>query len=224
MGRSVTSTERGRRLVRVGSIAVLATPTSVLILTQPWHEDRPERFVAVSVILLATLGVHVLVVFQLTSRQARRLSGTLVVSAGAAAVATGVWIVPRLSRPGLPDGTWSAMVAVELGALVAAGFVIVRTRDVGQAVVAGLWTGALSSYLLFASALLAFTFIPASVPDTQGSTVLPSATAAQRLAENRIEAPDGYLVLLAVSCVLTVLVCVAVAVAGRPALARTARP
>ena len=44
--------------------------------------------------------------------------------------------------------------------------------------------------------MLAFSHIASSVPNTQGRAMLSSATTAQRLAENRIESPDGYLILL----------------------------
>ena len=54
--------------------------------------------------------------------------------------------------------------------------------------------------------------------------MLPSAIAAQRLAENRIEALDGYLVLLFVSLLLAGFVCVTVPMARRAAPARAARP
>ena len=70
--------------------------------------------------------------------------------------------------------------------------------------------------------MLAFSYIASSVPNTQGRAMLPSATTAQRLAENRVESPDGYLVLLVVSLLLAGFVCVAVPMARRAAPARPA--
>ena len=52
--------------------------------------------------------------------------------------------------------------------------------------------------------------------------MLPSATAARRLAENRMEAPDGYLVLLVVGLLLAGSVCVTVPMARRTAPAPAA--
>ena len=91
-----------------------------------------------------------------------------------------------------------------------------------QATIAGLWAAAVGSFLAFAGSLLAFSYIASSVPNTQGRAMLPSATAAQRLAENRIEAPDGYLVLLVVTLLLAGFVCVTVPMARRVASTRAA--
>jgi hypothetical protein len=214
--------------VRAGVIGLLTTATAALIGTQPWHADGPQRFVAVSVILLVVLAVQLVAVLRLTGRRARVAAPTLVAGAGSAVAVTAAWILPRLS--GFPDASASAMVGIEAGGLVAAGLAGFCTRDVGQAALACLWSTALGFFLVFAGTLLTFTFVASSVPDTQGRAMLPTATLAQRLAENRIEAPDGYLILLALSMVLSLAVCVVVpttprAAVGRPSgLSRTRGP
>jgi hypothetical protein len=204
---------RDHRRVRVASIVVLTTATVALIATQPWQADRPQRFVAVSLVLLAVLTVHLVAVVRLTAYRARVAASTLVAAAVSSLAITAVWILPRLS--GFPTRAAGAVVLVEAGGLVAAGLAGLRTRDVGQAVLACVWSAALSSFLVFAGTLVVFALVPASVPDTQGRSMLPTATAAQRLAENRIEAPDGYLVLLALTCVLTLVVCAVVPMTRR---------
>jgi len=206
--------------VRFGVVAVLTTTTTALVATQPWPADRPQRFVVVSLILLVVLAVQLVAVFRLTGYRARVSASTLFAGAASAVAVTAAWILPRLS--GFPEATASAIIGIEAGGLVAAGLAGLVTRDVGQAALAGLWSTALGSYLVFAGTLLTLTFVPASVPDTQGHAMLPTATVAQRLAENRIEAPDGYLVLLALSCALSLVVCLIVPTTPRAAVARRA--
>lgn len=203
---------RDHRRVRVAGIAVLTTTTGALIAAQPWQADRPQRFVAVSLVLLAVLAVHLVAVVRLTAYRARVAASTLVAAAVSSLVVTGVWILPRLS--GFPEQAAGAVVLVEAGGLIAAGLAGLGTRDVGQAMLACAWSAALSSFLVFAGTLVVFALVPASVPDTQGRAMVPT-TAAQRLAENRIEAPDGYLVLLALTCVLTLVVCAVVPMTRR---------
>jgi hypothetical protein len=207
---------RDHRRVRVVSSVVLTTATVVLIAVQPWQAERPQRFVAVSLVLVAVLAVHLVAVVRLTDHRARVAASTLVAAAASAAAVTVVWVLPRLS--GFPVRAAGAIVLVEAGGLIAAGLVGLRTRDVGQAVLACLWSTALGSFLVFAGTLVAFALVSSSVPDTQGRAMLPTATAAQRLAENRIEAPDGYLVLLALTCVLTLVVCAVVPMSRRNGL------
>jgi hypothetical protein len=204
---------RDHRRVRVAGIAVLTTTTGALIAAQPWQADRPQRFVAVGLVLLAVLAVHLVAVVRLTAYRARVAASTLVAAAVSSLVVTGVWILPRLS--GFPEQAAGAVVLVEAGGLIAAGLAGLGTRDVGQAMLACAWSAALSSFLVFAGTLVVFALVPASVPDTQGRAMVPTATAAQRLAENRIEAPDGYLVLLALTCVLTLVVCAVVPMTRR---------
>jgi hypothetical protein len=206
MGRSgSTSGRRDHLRVRVGSIVVLTTATVALIATQPWHPDRPQRFVAVSLVLLAVLAVHVVAVLRLTGHRARVATSTLVAAAASSVAVTAVWILPRLS--GFPARAAGAMVLVEAGGLIAAGLAGLRTRDVGQALLAWLWSAALSSFLVFAGTLVVFALVPDSVPDIRGRAMAPTASAAQRLTENRLQAPDGYLVLLALTCALSLVVC-----------------
>jgi hypothetical protein len=215
MGRSgISSGRRDHHGVRVGSILVLTIATVALIATQPWHSSHPQRFVAVTLVLLAVLALHVTAVLRLTGHRSRVAGSTLVAAALSAAAVTAVWIPPRLS--GFPDRAAGAMVLVEAGGLIAAGLAGLYTRDVGQALLAWLWSAALSSYLVFAGTLVAFAVVPASVPDLRGRAMLPTATAAQRLAENRLEAPDGYLVLLALSCALCLVVCAVAPMTRRP--------
>jgi hypothetical protein len=139
-----------------------------------------------------------------------------------AVFATVAWILPRLWAPGLPVSGTGALLTLELGALVAAALVRLRTRDLVQATIAGLWAAALGLFLAFAGSMLAFSYIASSVPNTQGRAMLPGATAAQRLAENRVEAPNGYLVLLFVALLIAGFVCVTVPMARRAAPARAA--
>ncbi len=199
-----------RRVVRVGGAAVLTTPTVLVAATQPWHAERPQRFVAVSGILLVVLVAQLVATLVVTSRRAQLVATTLLGAALSAIAVTTFWILPGLSAPGLPEHPGLALVAVEAGAVFAALLAVVQTRDVRQAVLAALWTGALSTYLLVVGALLAFTFVPASVPNTAGQGMPLSATAAERLAANRVEAPDGYLSLLLLALVLSILASVAV--------------
>ena len=63
------SVGRVHRLVRVGSIGVLTAFTAAVIATQPWHAERPQRFVVLSGILLVVLAVHVAAAVELTSAQ-----------------------------------------------------------------------------------------------------------------------------------------------------------
>jgi hypothetical protein len=77
-------------------------------------------------------------------------------------------------------------------------------------VLAALWAGALGCYLLVVAALLAFTFVPASVPRAQGLDAAGGAPAAERLAGNPVETPDGYLLLLLLALVLSFVASVAV--------------
>ena len=217
-----TSVGRAHRVIRVGSIGVLTAFTAAVIANQPWHADRPERFVVLSLILLVVLAVQVAAAVTLTSRASRLTPVTLLAGPVLAVVATGAWILPRLWAPGLPVNGTGALLTLELGALVAAAFVGLCTRDLVQATIAGLWAAAVGSFLAFTGSMLAFSYIASSVPNTQGRAMLPSATAARRLAENRIEAPDGYLVLLFVSLLLAGFVCVAVPLARRDAPARAA--
>jgi hypothetical protein len=217
-----TTAGRARRVVRLGSIGVLTALTAAVIANLPWHADRPERFVVLSGILLVVLAVHVAAAVELTSRAVRLAPVTLLAGPALAVVATVVWILPRLWAPGLPASGIGALLTLELGALVAAALVGVRTRDLVQATIAGLWAAAIGSFLAFTGSMLAFTYVASSVPNTQGRAMLPSATAARRLAENRIEAPDGYLVLLVVTVLLAGFVCVTVPLARRAAPARPA--
>jgi hypothetical protein len=135
---------------------------------------------------------------------------------------TAVWIGPGLSAPGLPAHPGLALIAVEAGAVFAAVLAVVRTRDIREAVLAALWAGALSTYLLVVAALLAFTFVPASVPDPRGGSLPATATAARRLAESRAEATDGYLGLLLLALVLSLLASAAVPMTRRVVLTRPA--
>ena len=210
------------RLVRLGSIGLLTAFTAAVIASLPWHADRPQRVVLLSAIMLVVLAVHVAAAVELTSRASRLAPVTLLAGPALAVVATVAWILPRLWAPGLPASGTGALLTLELGALVAAALVGLRTRDLVQATIAGLWAAALGSFLAFAGSLLAFSYIASSVPNTQGRSMLPSATAAQRLAENRVEAPDGYLVLLFVALLIAGFVCVTVPMARRAAPARAA--
>src|SRR4051794_20745879 len=90
------------RWVRVGCITVLAGSAGAIIGTQPWSDDRPERFVVVSAILLVVVAVQVIAVCQMTSRRAEFDTTNLLLGGAAAAVATAVWILTQLSSPGLP--------------------------------------------------------------------------------------------------------------------------
>ena len=209
-------------MVRLLVIGVLTALTAALIADLPWHADRPERFVVLSAILLVILAVQVAAAVQLTSHAARLAPVTLLAAIALAVVSTASWLVPRLWAPGLPVSGTGALLTLELGALVAAALTGLRTRDVVQATIAGLWAAALGSFFVFVGSLLAFNHIASSVPNTQGRSMLSSATAAQRLAENRIEAPDGYLLLLFVSLLLAGFVCVTVPMARRAAAARPA--
>ena len=204
-------------MIRLGSIGVLTAFTAAVIANQPWHADRPQRFVVLSLILLVVLAVQVAAAVELTSRASRLAPATLLAGSALAVVATGAWILPRLWAPGLPVKGTGALLTLELGALVAAALVGLCTRDLVQATIAGLWAAALGSFLAFTGSMLAFSYIGSSVPNTQGRAMLPSATVAQRLAANRIEATDGYLELLFVSLLLAGFVCVAVPLARRAA-------
>jgi len=218
MGESrLASGGREHRRIRVGTVAVLTVTTAALIATQPWDADRRQRFVAVSVVLVVVLVVHLVAVVRLTAQRARVAVSTLVAGVVASVAVTAGWILPRLS--GFPDGAAGAMVAIEGACVFAAGVAGYRTRDLGQAALAGLWSAALSAYLVFAGTLLTFALVADSVPDTQGRAIRPGVTAAQRLAENRIEAPDGYLVLLVLTCVLSLVVCAVVPMTRRGAFA-----
>jgi hypothetical protein len=197
-------------VVRAGGAAVLITPTVLVVATQPWHAERPQRFAVVSAILLVVLVAELVAVLVVTSRRARLVDTTVLGAALSAIAVTTLWILPGLSAPGLPEQPGLALVAIEAGAVFAALLAVVRTRDVRQAVLAALWAGALSTYLLVIGALLAFAFVPASVPNTQGRAMSLSATAAERLAANRVEAPDGYLSLLLLALVLSILASLAV--------------
>lgn len=211
-----------RRLVRIGSIGVLTASTAWLIATLRWHDDRAQRFVVVSAILLGVLALHLVAALRLTSRRARVAPVTLVAGLASAVAATALWILAHLSAPGFPVNGNTALLTVELGAVVAAALAGFRTRELVQAAFAGLWAAALGSYLVFVGSLLAFTYVASSVPNTHGLTMPPSATAAQRLSENRIEAPDGYLGLLLATLTLVAIVCVTVPMARRAAPARPA--
>lgn len=217
-----TSVGLAHRLVRLGSIGVLTALTAAVIATLPWHADRPQRLIVLSVILLVVLAVNVAAAVEVTSRAARLAPVTLLAGPALAVVATVAWILPRLWAPGLPVSGTGALLTLELGALVAAALTGNRTRDLVQATIAGLWAAAIGSFLVFAGSMLAFSYIASSVPSTQARSLLSSATAAQRLAENRIEAPDGYLVLLVVTLLLAGFVCVTVPMARRAAPARPA--
>jgi hypothetical protein len=199
-----------RRAVRIGGAAVLITPTVLVTVTEPWHAERPQRFAVLSAILLVVLVAQLVAMLAVTSRRARLVDTTVLGAALSAIAVTTLWILPGLSAPGLPEQPGLALVAVEAGAVFAALLAVVRTRDVRQAVLAALWAGALSTYLLVIGALLAFAFVPASVPNTQGRAMSLSATAAERLAANRVEAPDGYLSLLVLALVLSILASLAV--------------
>jgi hypothetical protein len=217
MGESrLASGGREHRWIRVGSVAGLTAATAGLVVSQPWDAGHRERFVAVSVVLLVVLVVHLVAVVRLTAQRARVAASTLLAGVVASVAVTAGWILPRLS--GFPDGAAGAMVAIEGACVFAAGVAGYRTRDLGQAALAGLWSVALSAYLVFAGTLLTFALVADSVPDTQGRAVLPTATAAQRLAENRMQAPDGYLVLLVLSCVLSLVVCAVVPMTRRGTL------
>jgi hypothetical protein len=215
-----TSVGRIHRAVRLLSIGVLTAFTAAVIASQPWHADRPQRFVVLSLILVVVLAVQVGAPVALTSRSARLAPVTVLAGSALAVVATAAWILPRLWAPGLPVSGTGSLLTLELGALVAAALVGLRTRDLVQAVIAGLWAAAVGSFLTFTGALLAFSYIASSVPNTQGRAMLPSATAAQRLVQNRLEAPDGYLVVLFVSLLIAGFVCVTVPMARRAAPAR----
>jgi hypothetical protein len=216
------SVGRAHRVVRIGSIGVLTAFTAAVIATLPWHADRPQRLVVLSAILLVVLAVNVAAALEVTSRRARLAPVTLLAGPALAVVATVAWILPRLWAPGLPVSGTGALLTLELGALVAAALTGLRTRDLVQATIAGLWGAAIGSFLAFAGSLLAFSYIGSSVPNTQGRSMLSNATAAQRLVENRIEAPDGYLVLLVVTLLLSGFISVAVPMARRAAPARPA--
>src|SRR6187401_3604853 len=174
-----TSGGRAHRVIRLGSIGVLTAFTAAVIANQPWHADRPQRFVVLSLILLVVLAVQVAAAVELTSRASRLTPVTLLAGPALAVVATGAWILPRLWAPGLPVNGTGALLTLELGALVAAALTGLRTRDVVQATIAGLWAAALGSFFVFVGSLLAFNHIASSVPNTQGRSVLSSATAAQ---------------------------------------------
>ena len=47
-----TSVGRAHRVIRLGSIGVLTAFTAAVVANQPWHADRPQRFVVLSLILL----------------------------------------------------------------------------------------------------------------------------------------------------------------------------
>jgi len=192
---------------------VLTAATCALIAIQPWHADRPARFVAVTLVLLAVLAVHLVAVVRLTGYRARVAVATLVAAVFSSAAITAIWIVPRL--PGFPDRPAGALVLVEAGGLIAAGLAGLRTRNAGQAMLACAWSVALSSYLVFAGTMVVFALSPASIPDTHGRGLLLRTTLAQRLAENPVEAPEGYLVLLALTCVLALVVCAVVPMTRR---------
>ena len=217
-----TSVGRAHRLIRVGSIGVLTAFTAAVIANQPRNADHPQRFVLLSLILLVVLAVQVAAAVELTSPSSRLTPVTLLAGPALAVVAAGAWILPRLWAPGLPVNGTGALLTLELGALVAAALVGLCTRDLVQATIAGLWAAAVGSFLAFTGSMLAISYIASSVPNPQGRAVLPSAAAVQRLAENRIEALDGYLVLLFVSLLLAGFLRVAVPLARRAAPARAA--
>ncbi len=221
-GSRVPSGGPAHRLVRVASIGVLSVFTVAVIANLAWHADRPQRLVVLSVILLVVLAVLVAAAVELTSRASRLAPVTLLAGPALAVAATVSWILPRLWAPGLPVSGTGALLTLELGALVAAALAGIRTRDLVQATIAGLWAAAIGSFLAFGGSMLAFSYVASSVPNTQGRFMLPSATAARRLAENRIEAPEGYLVLLLVTLLLAGFVCVTVPMARRAAPARAA--
>jgi hypothetical protein len=204
------------RWIRVGSVAVLTAATGALIATQPWDADHRQRSVAVGLVLLVVLAVHLVAVVRLTAQRARVAVSTLIAGLVASVAVTAGWVLPRLS--GFPDGAAGAMVAIEGACVFAAGVAGYRTRDLGQAALACLWSAALSSYLVFAGTLLTFALVADSVPDLQGRALPPTVTAAQRLAENRIDAPDGYLVLLVLTGVLSLVVCAVAPMTRRAAL------
>ncbi len=199
-----------RRVVRVGGAAVLTTPTVLLAATQPWHDERPQRFVVVSGILLVVLVAQLIAMLVMTGRLAELAATTLLGAALSGLAATTFWILPGLAAPGLPEHPGLALVAVEAGAVFAAVLAVVSSRDVRQAVLAALWAGALGCYLLVIAALLAFTFVPASVPRAQGRAAAGGAPAAERLVGNPAETPDGYLLLLLLALVLSVVASIAV--------------
>lgn len=199
---------RERLRVRVGTVGVLTASTVALIATQPWHADRPKRFVLVSLVLAAVLAVHLAAVLRLTGYRARVATSTLVAAAGSAVAVTAIWILPRLS--GFPVEAAGALVLVEAGGLIAAGLTGLRTQDAGQALLACLWSTALGSFLVFAGSLVAFTLVPDSVPNAHG----------RLMSSLEATAPDGYLALLALTCALALVLCVVVPMTPPRALAR----
>src|SRR3954471_24489551 len=154
-----TSVGRAHRVIRLGSIGVLTAFTAAVIANQPWHADRPQRFVVLSLILLVVLAVQVAAAVELTSRVTRLTPVTLLAGPALAVVATGAWILPRLCAPGLPVKGTGALLTLEVGALVAAALVGLCTLDLVQATIAGLWAEAVGSFLAFTGSMLAFSYI-----------------------------------------------------------------
>src|SRR5262245_39294688 len=91
-----------RRVVRVGGAVVLTTPTVLLVAMQPWHDDRPQRFVVVSAILLVVLVGQLVALLVMTSPRAQVVATTLLGATLSAIATTAFWILPGLSAPGLP--------------------------------------------------------------------------------------------------------------------------
>src|SRR4051794_27710157 len=114
---------RAPRLVRRVGVGILSASTLALIATLPWHDDRPQRSDVLSAVLLVVLAVHVVVTWQLTSPRSGLAPVTLVAGLASAVVATLVWLLPRLSSPGLPVSGTAALPTLLLGATIAAAVV-----------------------------------------------------------------------------------------------------
>lgn len=203
------------RILRiVGTLMILAY---IALMVDDLHTrpsaggDATSRAVYLA-ICMVVMTVYAIGFLAVTSRSAPVDMAGLAVGSAIGLTAGLAWFGVMLSRPELPgDNNW-AVPTVLVTAALANLWTVVRTGRADQGLEAGLVAGMTSALLIFLLTMLTFRLDGNRVPHIVDHDMLPGSSPAQKLAENRIEAPDFYIgvmllgALLAVALIWTILV------------------
>jgi hypothetical protein len=195
------------RILRVvGTLMILAF---VALMVDDLHSrpsaggDATSRavYVAICVVVIAIYAIAFLTV---TSRAAPVDMAGLAVGTVIGLTAGLAWFGVMLSRPTLPGNSNWAVPTVLVTAALANLWTVVRTGRADQGMEAGLVASMTSALLIFLLTMLTFRVDGRRVPHIVDHAMIHGSTAAQKLAENRIEAPDFYIAVMLLGALLAV--------------------
>jgi hypothetical protein len=182
--------ERAARAVRAGGYFLIALSLLTRALPGSGNNWAPVFLVLMAVVTLVLLAI--------TSEESGIVTRGLATGAlaGLVAGAAGFAVLP-FERIGTPlshhlPGPHGWLVLVVFGAPLAAALLTAREHGRDQGVLAALLAGTVGAVVVALLGLAAIVLFPSHVPDIVGPVMPASATAAQRQAENAIEASDPY--------------------------------